>query len=77
MRNHKNPHQRIDKINGDPLFVNSDAVEGIQIADSIAYCTTKYLDKKPKFEKYWHLIKNTIYSKNNKIIGYGLIVYPK
>lgn len=77
MRNHKKPHQRIDNIIGDPLFVNSDAIEGIQIADSIAYCTTKYLDGKVKFGSYWHLIKDRIYSKNDKIIGYGLIVYPK
>lgn len=76
MRGNKKKWQRIDNIVGDPVFATSHGTEGIQIADAIAYCTTKYLTKNERFNKYWQKIEKLWHTKDGKILGYGLIIFP-
>ena len=62
----------------EPMFMKSHTRKGLQIADAIAYCTFKIENKHQHFDGYW----NSIYSKfrtspSGKIIGYGLVRYPK
>ena len=69
--------QKVNHIIQDPIFVNSAAVEGIQVADAIAYCTFRHETGSTKFEPYW----NKIYDKfrkgeYNKVQGYGIKEYP-
>jgi len=76
MRSHKHKHQRIDKILGEPIFVNSDAIEGIQVADAVSYCTNRYLEKKSQFTDYWKMITKIMLSKDGKTFGHGLNIFP-
>ena len=71
-------HQEVKHIIQDPIFVNSAGVEGIQVADVIAYCTFRYKTGSTKFEPYW----NKIYDKFRKgksgtVIDYGIKEFPK
>jgi hypothetical protein len=77
MRQNKKKWQRIDNIEGDPAFAISHGTEGIQVADAIAYCTSKYLGDNAHFRKnYWGIIEKLSHTKDGKILGYGLIIYP-
>ena len=68
---------QVSQILRSPYFVNSDASEGIQIADSISFCIGKKLQGNPKFPLiYWELIKKKIHSNNGKILGNGLNIFP-
>jgi len=70
-------HNQINNIVGFPYFVNSDASEGIQVADAVSYCIGKKLLGNPRFPViYWDLIKDKIYSNKGKIMGFGLNVFP-
>lgn len=77
IREREKKHQRIDNIVGDPIFVNSDATEGIQVADAISYCVTKYLDKNSNFQDYWKKIEVLFFDGfKGKVFGYGLNIFP-
>ncbi|MBI1662107.1 MAG: DUF3800 domain-containing protein [Nitrosopumilus sp.] len=59
------------------VFVESSAVEGIQIADAVAYCSFMYKQNHTPFANYW----NMIYPKFRKsdfgtVSGYGLKEFP-
>jgi len=69
--------QNVDHIIKVPTFVNSAAVEGVQVADAIAYCTFRYKTGSTKFEPYW----NKIYGKfrtgeYNMVKGFGVKEFP-
>lgn len=76
MRENKKRWQRIDNIIGEPLFTTSHGTEGIQVADAIAYVTSKHLAKNNHFKQYWVTIEKLSYSKEGKLMGYGLIIFP-
>ena len=76
MRQNKEKWQRIDNIVGEPVFATSHGTEGIQIADAVAYCTTKHLAKNNHFGQYWKIIEKLSHAKDGKLLGYGLIVFP-
>ena len=76
MRQNKEKWQRIDNIVGEPMFATSHGTEGIQVADAVAYCTIKYLAKNAHFNQYWKMLEKLFHTKDEKIVGYGLIVFP-
>ncbi len=70
--------QDVNHIIQDPTFVNSAAVEGVQVADAIAYCTFRHKTGSTKFEPYWE----KIYGKFRKgefgtVKGYGIKEFPE
>lgn len=69
--------QDINHIIKDPIFVNSAGVEGIQIADAIAYCTFKHKTGTEKFNPYWNKIYNKFRKgEQNKVNGFGIKEFP-
>ena len=60
-----------------PEFVDSSAVDGIQVADTFAYCTLAYKTGQKDFCDYWNIIFKK-FKKNNfgKVMGYGYKEYP-
>lgn len=71
-------NNQIRNIIGMPYFMNSDAIEGIQVADVISFCIGKKLVGNPRFPiKYWDLIKDKILTNDQgEIMGKGLSVIP-
>lgn len=71
-------NNQIHNILQTPYFVNSDAVEGIQVADAISFCVGKKLIGNKRFPvKYWDLINEKILTNGqNEIMGYGLNIFP-
>ena len=70
--------QNVNHIIQVPTFVNSAAVEGVQVADAIAYCTYRYKTDSTKFEPYWNKIYNKFRKgKNDMINGYGIKEFPE
>lgn len=68
---------QVSNILKPPYFVNSDSSEGIQIADAVSFCIGKKLLGNPRFPTmYWELIKEKIFSNNDKILGNGLNIFP-
>ena len=69
--------QAIENIVEEPIFIESQIREGIQLADACAYCTLKYLNGSEKFLRYWDIVKNKLRrSKSDVILGYGLKIFP-
>lgn len=70
--------QDVNHINKDPTFVNSAAVEGVQVADTIAYCTYRYKTHSTKFQPYWDKIYGKFRKgKNGLVDGYGIKEFPE
>lgn len=67
----------IENIVEEPIFVESRLREGIQIADSCAYCTLKHLTAYDKFKPYWKIIEGKLRrGPNGNTAGYGFKVFP-
>jgi len=78
LRKHGSLYQSIKNIIKDPVFIDSGASQGIQVADAVAYCTLKYLGEYQKFDPYWKIIFSKLReSKFGKIDGYGFKLFPK
>lgn len=61
-----------------PLFLSSTESNGLQIADAIAYGTTRYMNKTPSFENYYDIILQKAQKRHDGVItGYGMTVLPK
>lgn len=56
-------------ITKEPTFLNSLSSEGIQVADAIAYCTSKRLRRHPLFVPHWEKIIPTLWT--SKVLSYG------
>ena len=70
-------YQLIKNIVEEPLFITSKMSEQLQIADSIAYCTLKYMTESPLFLRYWPLIYGKLRcAPNGCPEGYGLKIFP-
>ena len=70
--------QSIKNIAEEPQFVDSSLRKGIQIADSVVYCTNSYLNQNSDFDMYWNLMLSKMHTKSNgSFNGYGLTVFPK
>ena len=70
--------QNVNHIIQDPTFVNSTAVEGVQVADTIAYCTFRHKSGSTKFEPYWNKIYNKFRTGEFGIVkGYGIKEFPE
>jgi hypothetical protein len=54
--------QPVENIVEEPIFVDSQIREGIQIADACAYCTIMYLNNSEKFLQYWEIIESKLSS---------------
>ncbi len=76
LRNEKQKYRRIDNVVEEPKFVNSHGIEGIQIADAVAYCTIRKMGGNRKFPPFWDLIVDKYYHHEGKLLGYGLNVFP-
>jgi len=60
------------------LLLDSSTRKGLQIADAIAYCTTKHLTNQTDFNQSWNIIEPKFRrSTSGNINGYGLIIFPK
>ncbi len=58
-------------------FVDSSGVEGIQIADAVAYCSLMHAKNNNAFEDYWNLIKSKIrQSSDGHTKSYGWKEFP-
>lgn len=62
----------------EPDFLHSHTRKGLQLADAVAYCTTRKTNNHSDFDTYWKLIYPK-FRKNNSgtIEGYGFRIYPK
>jgi len=71
-------NNQVSNISVEPYFVNSDAVEGVQVADAVSYCIGKKLLGNPKFPlRFWDMISKKIHAnEKGEIMGYGLNVFP-
>jgi len=70
--------QNVDHVIQDPTFVNSAAVEGVQVADAIAYCTFRYQTGSTKFQKYWNKVYNKFRTGEFGVVkGYGVKEFPE
>ena len=78
VRKHGTRFQRSAKdIIEEPDFLHSFTRKGLQVADSIAYCTSRKHNS-IDFDVYWNLIYSKFRkSKTGKVLGYGLVYYPK
>ncbi len=70
--------QNVNHIIQEPTFVNSAGVEGVQVADAIAYCTFRNKTGSTKFKPYW----DKIYDKfrkgsDGRVSGYGIKEFPE
>lgn len=60
------------------LILDSNTRKGLQVADAIAYCTTKFMNKRKSFDRCWSIIHSKIRrGPSGQIEGYGLIIFPK
>lgn len=70
-------YQDIKHLVEEPIFIESDLREGIQIADACAYCTLKHLTRYDKFKPYWNIVYQKLRrAKNGRIDGYGFKIFP-
>ncbi len=61
-----------------PVFVDSSGVEGIQIADAVAYASFRHHSTPDEFERYWNLIYGKFQTDSSgNTIGCGYRVFPK
>ncbi len=52
--------------------------KGLQIADAVAYCTTRYLTNHQNFTRNWNIVKSKLRTNpSGKMDGFGLIRFPK
>lgn len=75
LRKHGTRYDKCDRIMKEPIFVDSSAVEGIQVADAIAYCT--FRRNTEKFKPYWNKIYGKFRKNNDMVESYGIKEYPK
>jgi hypothetical protein len=62
----------------EPHFLKSHQRKGLQVADLVAYCTSRKTNNFTDFDAYWNLIYPKFRkSQNGKVEGYGLIAYPR
>lgn len=62
----------------EPLFLPSHCRKGIQIADAVAYCSTRHVNGHTNFEVYWKVISSKLRTgPNGQVIGYGYRIYPR
>ena len=70
-------YQSIYHIVEEPIFIESDLREGIQIADACAYCTLKHLTGYDKFKPYWNIVSQKLRKGKNEVTeGYGFKIFP-
>lgn len=61
----------------EPQFSNSEEEAGLQIADTISYCTSRFLKNKKDFCRHWDLIYSKIQTgKDGDVNNYGLAMLP-
>jgi len=78
IRRHSSGRLQAVSIVEEPLIIDSILRKGLQLADSVAYCTTKFLNNRTGFTHCWDLLLPKIRSNSDgKIEGYGLIIYPQ
>jgi hypothetical protein len=76
LRRYGSYFQSIDNIVEEPIFVESQIREGIQLADACAYCTVRYLNGSKQFLSYWDVVESKLRrSKSGIIPGYGLKIF--
>lgn len=77
IRKHGTGFQTVRHIAEEPLMVDSSLRKGLQVADAVAYCTTRFLLNKKNFLHYWDLIQPKIRcNSSGNIFGYGLRIFP-
>jgi hypothetical protein len=77
LRRYGSHFQSIENIVEEPIFVESQIREGIQLADACAYCTVRYLNGSEKFLPYWDIVESKLRrSKSGIVLGYGLKIFP-
>lgn len=60
------------------LMLDSSTRKGLQVADAVAYCTTRYLTNHQNFLRNWNIVKSKLRTNPfGKIEGFGLIIFPK
>ena len=78
IRHHGTNWQSVRNIVEEPLFYDSFVRKGLQIADAVAYCTNRYLNKNNDFDSYWKLLYPKIQKNaSGTTMGYGLTVFPR
>ena len=61
-----------------PVFVDSSAVEGVQVADAVAYGSFRHHSTPDEFEKYWNLIYGKFRTDGHgNAMGHGYEVFPR
>ena len=76
-KKHGTNYSSLNHIKQEPLFVDSQSAQGIQVADAVAYCTMKHLTKYKKFEPYWNIVYSKLRKNSSgKVSGYGLKIWP-
>ena len=66
----------ISHINSNISIFPSNTHYGLQLADSISYCTLQNLKESIFFERYWNIVQKKIRSCNGKTYGYGYKIFP-
>ena len=78
IRKHGTNLQSVKNIAEESFFIESHLRKGLQVADSVVYCTNSFLNNNQKFRDYWEMILPKFHTSNSgSIWGYGLYVFPK
>ena len=77
IRKGKLKNNQRNNIVEDPLFVNSKSFRGIQLADAVAYCTQRHLNRLPNFDDYWEILEDKFFKDpKGNYENYGLKIFP-
>ncbi|MDE2591015.1 MAG: DUF3800 domain-containing protein, partial [Patescibacteria group bacterium] len=78
LQKNKSKYASFQYVKGNPIFLNSESSEGIQIADAVAFCTIKHMRKHHRFIPYWNnIIKRMRSDVNGNFEGYGFKEFPQ
>jgi hypothetical protein len=70
-------YKEINHLIEEPIFIQSNIREGIQIADACAYCALKHLTGYDKFNPYWSIVETKLLrSPAGNPEGYGYKIFP-
>ena len=62
----------------EPLFLPSHLRKGLQIADAVAYCSTRHINGHQNFAAHWQVVYSKLRTgPNGQVIGYGYRIYPQ
>jgi len=78
IRKHGTGFQKIKNIVEEPIVVNSFRRKGLQVADAVAYCTSRRLFNRGDFDPYWDLLIPKFRTNPvGGIEGYGFRIFPR